>query len=252
MNCFNIRLLTLCLLSVFMIAGCKTTPESDASGVAATPVAQQPQIIQKIIAASGMDDISHVIEIRFTFNVQRKNGNVARKWTWRPREDKVTLSYPGPTGEMVSLSYIRSEIAGKADVATNIRMADRWFINDSFWLMMPLHLSWQEAAKLGVQDHGMTDLPIGSGQAKQVTITFPSSDSGGGGYTPGDVYDLHLDDEYLIKQWSFRKGGRDKPNLTNTFEAYATIGDLKLAMNHTNPNGFRLWFNDVTVVTDNK
>ncbi len=51
MNCFNIRLLTLCLLSVFMIAGCKTTPESDASGVAATPVAQQPQIIQKIIGS---------------------------------------------------------------------------------------------------------------------------------------------------------------------------------------------------------
>jgi hypothetical protein len=252
MNRFNIRLLTLCLLGIFVIAGCKTAPKSQASSDTAKQVAKQPEILNQIIAASGMDDISHVIEIRFTFNVERKNGNVARQWTWRPREDKVTLSHPGPTGEMVSLSYIRGEIAGKADTPANIRMADRWFINDSFWLMMPLHLSWQDPAKLGVQDHGMTEMPLGNGQGKHVTITFPNTDSGGGGYTPGDVYDLYLDDQYLVQQWSFRKGGRETPNLTNTFEAYAQIGDMKLAMNHTNPNGFHLWFNDVTVVTDNK
>lgn len=247
MNRLNIRLLTLglvCLLSMF---GCKTTPKADTS-----PIAHHDDIVRKIITASGMDDISHVMEIRFTFNVKRGDGNVSRQWTWRPREDKVTLTHPGPTGEAVSLSFVRSEIAANPDTPSNVRMADRWFINDSFWLMMPLHLSWQDPTKLGVEDHGMADVPIGEGKAHYVTITFPKSDVGGGGYTPGDMYDLYLDKDNLIRQWGFRKGGRDTANLVCTFEAYATIGSMKLAMNHENPKGFKLWFSDVTVVTDNR
>ena len=215
-------------------------------------VQDSAEILRKIIAASGMDDISHVLQIRFTFNVHHGENKLSRQWTWRPREDKVTLTHPGPTGESISLSFIRSEVLANPDAPTNVRMADRWFINDSFWLMMPLHLSWQDTAKLGIQDHGMTALPIGEGQAHHVTVTFPKSDIGGGGYTPGDVYDLYLDDQYLIKQWAFRKAGKQTPNLVNTFDAYAKIGEMHIAMNHENPNGFKLWFSDVTVVTDNK
>ena len=253
MNCFNIRLLMLGLLCLVMAIGCKSTPvsQSESNGIV-SHAKESADILRKIIVASGMDDISHVLEIRFTFNVLRGENKVSRQWTWRPREDKVTLTHPGLTGESISLAFVRSQVTANTDTPTNIRMADRWFINDSFWLMMPVHLSWQNLEKLGVQDHGMVPLPIGEGNARHVTITFPKSDSGGGGYTPGDVYDLYLNDQLLVKQWAFRKAGRQSPNLVNTFDAYAEIGGMHIAMNHENPKGFKLWFSDVTVVTDNK
>lgn len=241
MKHFNNRLLMLCLLGVMVLVGCKSTPVA---------VSHQDPVLSRIIKASGLDRIDKLTEIQFTFNVRRKDGTVSRHWSWRPHEDKVTLTHAGSTGEDVTLTYIRKDVAAQADTKTHVLMADRWFVNDSFWLMMPLHLSWQDPGKLIIDDHGMANYPLGGGDGRHVTITFPKADQGGSGYSPGDRYDLYLDDQYLIKQWSFHKGGQDKPTLTNTFESYTQLGPFHLALNHENPNGFKLWFSDVKVVTE--
>jgi hypothetical protein len=251
MNRHNAHLLLLCLLSLSLLVGCGATHAANPSKVAAMPPATQPtdDVIQQMLSASGMDQFDKLIEIQFTFNVRKADSTISRKWTWNPRQDKVTLTHAGPVGEEVTLSYIRGDLTSNADTKHNLQLADRWFINDSFWLMTPLHLSWQDRSKLTVTDHGMAAYPLGEGQGRHVTIAFPKSDSGGGGYTPGDIYELFLAPSNLITEWIYRKGGQDKPSLTNTFENYTKVGLYQLALNHENPNGFKLWFSDVKVVT---
>ena len=34
-----------------------------------------------------------------------------------------------------------------------------------------------------------------------------------GGYTPGDAYDIYFNEDYMIKEWTFRKGNSDRTYL---------------------------------------
>ena len=109
--------------------------------------------------------------------------------------------------------------------------------------MMPLHLKW--ADDMTVTDRGQVKLPIGAGMGRQVTVAYPATS---GGYTPGDVYELFLNDQSLPVQWSFHKGGAAQATLTTTWEDWQELGPLRLPLNHVGSDGkFRLWFDDLKV-----
>ncbi|MBL4701722.1 MAG: hypothetical protein JKX85_10750 [Phycisphaeraceae bacterium] len=252
MLCWRYGLLMSVTLLAVLITGCQnkqTTDPATASDSVAT-LALVNSVIQQMVAASGLDQFDQITEIQFTFNVRKRDRTIQRKWTWHPKQDKVTLTYTGLDDQELSLSYIRGDIASNTNTKHDLNRADRWFINDSFWLMLPLHLSWQNQQDLTVTDHGMANYPLPKGSGRHITVAFKNAQSGGGGYSPGDIYELFLDDQNLIAQWIFRKGGSDKPTLINTFEKYARIGPCRLALNHKNPQGFKLWFTGIKVMTD--
>ena len=72
----------------------------------------------------------------------------------------------------------------------------------------------------------------------------------GGGYTPGDVYDLFYDADYRVTNWVFRKGGSAEPTRANEWKDYEKFGPLNISLNRTSPDGsIRIWFEGVAVKT---
>lgn len=198
---------------------------------------------ESLAAAQGLDHWSEVAEIRFTFVVQRPDQTIARRWNWSVSDDKVTLqeTKTPAKGEATTTttSYRRDQLEGDDAIA-----ADKKFINDSFWLLWPLHLQWSDDAKLGPATDG-TD-PIGGGKCRVVTLSYPPD---AGGYTPGDSYDLFLpagSDRPVA--WAYHKAGAKEATLTTSRERYQQVGPLTLSTLHkTKDADFELRFEDVAI-----
>jgi len=108
--------------------------------------------------------------------------------------------------------------------------------------LFPFHIAWD--TNLAVEDIGRQNLPLGGGKAKCVVITFPAS----GGYTPGDVYEIYLNDNSRLLQWVYRHGGSEEPTRVTTWENYRQAGPLVLSLNRqARDESFRLWFTGVGV-----
>lgn len=124
-----------------------------------------------------------------------------------------------------------------------LRDVDSRFVNDSYWLLFPFHLVWDEEAKVSA-DGMETELPLGGGKAYKVTVRYPEE----GGYTPGDVYELYVNEDYIIKQWIYRRGGGEEPTRVSTWEHPKHFGPLRFSLDHRGESeDFRVWFTDVAV-----
>ncbi|WP_368662417.1 hypothetical protein [Zobellia laminariae] len=67
----------------------------------------------------------------------------------------------------------------------------------------------------------------------------------------GDAYDFYFGDDYLIKEWVFRKGNQVEPSMSTTWEDYTDVGGLKVAKIHQNEDGsFKLYFTNLEVKTN--
>lgn len=227
------------LMILFFVACAERKAVIDAQPNA-EPVASAPSthehLKRRIIDAAGVRRYRDIQTLRFTFNVSHGTNTTRRHWLWEPHHDRVTR---GREGDLDHVSFVRGELTDASH--PNALKADQQFINDSFWLLPQLHLMWSEDVRL--EDRGAAPLPIGSGTARHVVATFPADNQ-----TPGDVYELFLDDQDRIVQWIFRRGGADKPNLICTWQNYVTAGPFTMAMDHHSADGsFRLWFTDVAV-----
>jgi hypothetical protein len=188
-----------------------------------------------VLAPLGTDHLDQVGEITFTFNVA-KDGNArpGRTWTWRPADGTVTRRI----GDQVT-TFVFGRPTNDEE-----KKADAQFVNDSFWLLPELHLRWA-GSDLTLTDEGVVPRPVGEGTAHKVVAQYAPS---GGGYTPGDAYDLYLDESGRIVAWSYRAGGKPEPDLTTTFEQYQQVGPLEIATEHqTADHAFRLFFTDLKV-----
>lgn len=196
---------------------------------------------QKLADAYGINGFNQIEQIRYTFNVQLGEKNVSRSWIWEPKTDQVTFKAGDSDQPIV---YERSKIsAGSPD---NLKKIDAWFINDNYWLLFPIRFAWDRQAK--GEDIGLAKLPMGEGKARCLVVTYPPE----GGYTPGDVYELYLDDSLRITQWVYRKGGSSVPTRVATWEDYRKVGPLVLSLNHQGADkNFRVWFTNVAVKTKN-
>lgn len=192
---------------------------------------------QRIAAAHGIDHFDQVEQIQYTFNVKFGDKNISRSWIWEPKADKVTFKV-GNSEEKVS--YRRKELTDTS--SEKLRKIDAWFINDNYWLLFPFRVAWDDRVK--VEDIGSHPLPDGDGSGKCVVVIYPST----GGYTPGDVYELFLDNGYKLTHWVYLRGGAPEPRRSATWEDYRAVGPLTLSLMHRGAGGnFRLWFTDVGV-----
>jgi len=216
------------LICLLLVSSCKSeTSEKE--------IIKELTIAEKIANAYGFENWKNVEEVKFTFQVNRDSikGN-GRSWTWQPKTGKVNMAAGKKT-----VNYTRSH-------KDSINMAaDRSFINDKFWFFVPFQLVWNTTAR--ISETKKMESPIHKTQLNMITITYQQE----GGYTPGDAYDIFYDDQFIIKEWIFRKGNSVEPSLTTTFENYEDYNGIKIATDHKKEDGkWNLNFTDISITLE--
>ena len=188
---------------------------------------KQLSIAEKIANAHGFEKWQQVSEIAFTFNGKRS-------WVWNPKTSDVTYIKDGDT-----IRY------NTGNIDSTLVKIDRGFINDKFWLLIPYQLVWDKGTT--ISEPIKMEAPISKAKMNKITLTYSSE----GGYTPGDAYDIYYGDDYLIKEWAYRKGNKPEASLVNTFENYQDFDGIKIALNHKKAEGdWNLYFSNVNVTFD--
>ena len=208
----------------------------------ATSGAQQlPATAEQMAKTFGLDSFGKVEAIRYTFAIP---GLVPpRTWEWHPKTDTVTYEGKDQQGNPMKVTYKRSELDSQSDaVKTQI---DPGFVNDQYWLLLPLHFVWDGAS---VTDEGMQETPLGKTSARRIVAKYASS-----GYSPGDTWELYVGPDNRVVEMTYHRGvpAPKLPNLVNAkWEGYKKAGPLLFATEHhgtADGNAFELTFTDVAV-----
>jgi hypothetical protein len=188
---------------------------------------QRAPIIEQIAKAYGIDSWDQIQAIRYTWNGEIPGVfKLSHSWEWEPKTNKVTFEGKDKDGKPVKVTYIRTELSGQPDSVKN--EVDPAFINDNYWLLFPFHAYWDTSAT--ITDQGMQKLPIGSGTARLVVVKYPAE---GGGYTPGDTWDLYVGKDNRVEQMVYHRGGPKKPSLvTVTWAGHKKAGPLLISTDH--------------------
>jgi len=200
--------------------------------VACQPKETTPDTLpMKVAMAYGYDKFDEVNSIAYTWNVQVDSATVStRDWKWNIKERTV--------------DYATSDTSFTYSIdlpADQLPDADKGFINDKYWLMMPFQLAWDSGYTY--EEEANITAPISAADATKLVIVYNSTD----GYTPGDAYDLYLDENNMIMEWTFRKGNGPEGR-TFTWENAQEFGPIKLATNHGFAAGQKfIWFTNISV-----
>jgi hypothetical protein len=212
------------ILILFIGISCKQNKENQPETKALT-------IAEKIANAHGFDNWKNVSKIEFTFNVDRDSSHFERSWSWKPKTNDVIL-----ISDKDTISYNRKSVDS---LSLN---ADKGFINDKFWLLAPFQLMWDKSAT--ISESSLEEAPISNQKLNKITLTYPSD----GGYTPGDAYDFYYGDDFLVKEWIYRKGNSKEPSMITSWENYEDFNGLKIALNHKKSEGnWNLYFSNIKV-----
>lgn len=204
-----------------------------ASLVTASACQQKPELPDtlpfKVAKAYGIENFDQVNSIAYTWNVQRDSVNViSRDWKWNIKDSTVYYSGPDTT-----FTYSLA--------ADSLPKQDGAFINDKYWAMMPFQLAWDSGYTTEITENVAS--PIKGTNSTKLTVVY----SADGGYTPGDAYDLYIDENNMILEWTFRRGNGAEGR-TWTWENVAQFGPLKLAQDHMGQDGKRfIWLTNVKV-----
>ena len=66
-----------------------------------------------------------------------------------------------------------------------------------------------------------------------------------------ELCELFIDDDGLIAEWIYRRGGATTPTRMSTWEDHRRLGPLLVSLDHQGPDGFRVWFSDVALMLRN-
>lgn len=216
-------------------------------GVATISWAQnRPPIAERMAKAYGLDSFGQVEAVRYTFNlnIPAAKLKLSQTWEWEPKSGQVTYDDKGKDGKVEKVTYKRSQLSNQPDAVKNT--VDPAFINDQYWLVFPFHVIWDSSAD--VRDMGMHKLPLGKGSAELLVVKYPAE---GGGYTPGDTWDLYLGKDCRVEQMVYHRGGPKKPSLvTVTWTGYKKAGPLLVSTEHhgtADGTPLSLSFSDVSV-----
>jgi len=204
----------------------------------------RPPIVEQIAKAYGLDSFGQIDAIRYTWNAQFPGVNVSRSWVWEPKTNKVSYEGKDKDGKPVKVTYMRSELSSQSDAVKN--EVDPGFTNDNYWLLFAFHAYWDTSAT--VTDQGMHKLPLGNGSAELVAVKYPAE---GGGYTPGDTWELYVGKDNRVEQFAYHRGGPKKPSLViATWAGYKKAGPLMISTEHrgtADGKPLHLFFSDVAV-----
>lgn len=212
--------------------------------LAATCWAQtRPPILDKVAKTYGIDSWEQIEAIRYTWSGEIPGVfKLSRKWEWEPKTNKVTFEGTDKEGKPVKVTYLRSDLSSQPDnVKTEI---DPGFLNDNYWALFPFHAYWDKSA--AVIDQGMFNLPLGNGTAELVPVKYS-----GGGYTPGDTWDLYIGKDDRVVYFVYHRGGDRPPSrVFATWAGYKKAGPLLFATEHrgtADGKPFHLVISDVAV-----
>jgi len=216
----NFLIATVLLVLIF---GCSTKNDDNPE----TKILSDPEMIAK---AYGIDNFNKVKQLQYTFNVSRNDTLlVARTWLWNKESDEITL-----IDNQDTVTY------HQANITDELKKVDHRFINDKYWLLFPFQLVWD--SNMTYKNMGAQKAPISGNKLLKLIIQYGNE----GGYTPGDAYDLYLDENWIIREWEFRKSGKESPGSAITWEGYAEFNGITIATNHYNNNsGLRIYFSDI-------
>ncbi len=198
-----------------------------------TAQSSQKKIGSQIAVSSGIENFSKVQMIEFVFNTKRDTAAASsRHWQWFPK-----------TNEVVFITDSGNTKFKRNDTTTqDLRKLNGRFTNDEYWLLFPLHLSWDNGFEL--RDSSMKMAPISGKSMRKITAKYNDTD----GYTPGDMYDVYVDENNRIQEWAYHKTGAAEPSLITSWENYKDYNGLQIAQEHNSKDGkFRLYFTDVQV-----
>lgn len=216
-------------LLLIVISACKGEKKTDTTD----QQTEEPGILEKVALAHGYDHWDAVEELRFTFNVDRDTSHFERSWIWKPKLGEVTLMVSGDT-----LTYNRKE------VDSTLAGHDASFINDKYWFLVPYQLVW-DSKSFTYEVTEEIPSPVAGTPMQKLTIVYGNE----GGYTPGDAYDLYLDENFVVREWTFRRGNKPAPGSDATWEGYETYEGLQVSTMHQLGGGAKLYFTGVKVNT---
>lgn len=200
-----------------------------------TIISQELNILEKVANAHGFQSWKNVKEIKFTFNVDRDTSHFERTWIWKPMTNDIT-----------SISAEGTMEYNWADMDSLAYKTNGGFINDKYWLLAPYQLIWDGD---NIKHEHVLDVkaPISNEIMQKLTIVYGDE----GGYTPGDAYDFYFGNDFIVKEWVFRKANQPEPSMITTFEDYEELNGLKISKMHKMADGnFKLFFTGVEVNTD--
>jgi hypothetical protein len=193
----------------------------------------EKKLIERIAEANGIAKYNNIEMLEFIYNVQKDTANASsRHWQW----------FPG-TNEVVFMTDSGNTKFKRNDTTTQeLKKLNARFTNDEYWLLYPFHLAWDKGMEL--MDSNMKAAPISGKSLHKITAKYNNKD----GFTPGDMYTLYLDDNQLIQEWEYHKGGSSKPSLVTTWEDYKEFNGLQIAQEHKSKDGkFRVWFTGIKI-----
>ncbi len=204
----------------------------------------RPPILEKIAKTYGLDSWDQIQAIRYTWNLQLGALNISRSWEWEPKTGKVSYEGKDKDGKPVKVTYLRSELSSQPDSVK--KEVDPAFINDNYTLLFPLKAYWDNSAT--VIDQGMYNLPVGNGSAELVAVKYPAE---GGGYTPGDTWELYVGKDNRAEYLAYHRGGPEKPSLLfATWAGHKKAGPLLISTDHrgmADGKPIRVFYSDVSV-----
>jgi hypothetical protein len=202
---------------------------------------QLPPAAQQLAKTFGLDSFGRIEAMRYTWAVE--GTPVSRTWEWRPKTDTVTYEAKDKDGKLTQVTYQRSQIDSQSDdVKKNI---DPNFINDQYWLLLPLHVAWDGA---NVTDEGKQDAPLGKTSADKIVVKYAAS-----GYSPGDTWDIYVGADGRIVEMTYHRAvpAAGAPNLViATWTGYKKAGPLLVSTEHpglADGHNFRIVISNVAV-----
>lgn len=224
------KILVIGLITMTLLFSCKEQQKSAIDKV--ETIEEQKSLPEQVAFANGFSNWAKVNNITFTFNVDRNDSHFERTWSWTPKSNAVIFMTREDT-----IAYNRKTID------TVLAKTDAGFINDKFWLLAPYQLVW-DTKGYTYEHQAITTAPMSNESMQKLTIVYGSE----GGYTPGDAYDFYFGDDLIIKEWAFRKGNQEEPNMVTSWEAYQDFNGLKIATMHQRADeDFKLYFTGITV-----
>lgn len=207
--------------SMFLIS-CEEKTESSA---------ERSEIIQKIARANGIDHFKEANRLQYTFNVKVNDTlRTSRTWEWHPKTGEVKFI---PEDSVFTYNH-QSE-------AEDFPEIDQKFINDQYWLLFPFHLVWDEMEHEYISE---ATAPVSGEKMQKLIVKYPAE----AGYTPGDVYEVYFDNENLIREWTYLRGGSRENPFSATWEGYKNFNGMKISTMHKNSSGnFQLYFTGIEV-----
>ncbi|MBK8014434.1 MAG: hypothetical protein IPK13_24180 [Deltaproteobacteria bacterium] len=218
--------------------GVGATESTDAGGPDRDREAQR--LAARVATLSGLPELGQIAQLNFTF-IAIRDGRRAmearHRWDIRGGRDRITWSRDGHTYDVivstsdptrVESAHVDGAPASPAVASSLGPVAYQRFINDGYWLLMPLKLFDDGVILKAEPDRIHDDVPH-----HILRLSFA-----GVGLTPGDVYWLFINpNSNRITRWEMRLEGQTSEPRGMSWDDYRPVGPLLLSHLHQSDDG---------------